>query len=449
MNRFLSVIFMTLLLQSVSANSIEDVIKNPLNLQQCIDVALIHSAQVAQANANIEEYRARLSEVQANYYPKLSMLSYVAPMFTVIGDASTPDVERRFDLGSWGPSTRLEALLAMPIYTFGRLEAGENAAKARLDVEMSRLREAENHVKVEVTKFYYTHLYAQTLLPHLNRADIRLSEITEKAEELYAESSGKVTKVDLTKLAYAETEIKKYKFIAEEGAALALSALKHSMGLADSMNLTLENKKIPKPSFNTKFDDLDTMIEVAKNNRPEWEQINAGLAAASALRTSEKLANRPVVFVAGSFEANWSPTREDAVNPYQYDPYNNIFGGVAIGLKLDLDWALQKSKIDAANAKLMQVNALKKLAITGIPLQIKKARSDVMTQQETIQLSRKARKAASKWVLFSAAAYTSGTGEVKDVLEGMAATLKAKRDYYEGILNYYIALAELNYALGK
>ncbi len=455
MQRFLLLSIAMLLWQSTAfANAtdsinIEETVKTPLNLQQCIDIALVQSAKIAQANANIEEYRARLSEVQANYYPKLSVLSYVAPMFTVIGDALTPDVERKFDLGSWGPSTRLETLLAMPIYTFGRLEAGERAAKARLDVEVSRLREAENLVKVEITKFYYTHLYAQTLLPHLNRAHKRLSEITQKAEILYAESSGKVSKVDLTKLAYAESEISKFIFMAKEGAELSLSALKHSMGLTDSVNLKLSEKKIPRPAVDTSLDDIKAMIKIAENNRPEWKQIKAGVAAASALRASEKLANRPVVFVAGTFEASWSPTREDTKNPYQYDPFNNIFGGVAIGLKLDLDWALRKSKIDAANAKLMQVNALKKLAITGIPLQIKKARSDVMTYQEIIKQSRKAQKAANKWVIFAAAAYTSGTGEVKDVLEGMAATLKAKRDYYEGMLNYYVAFAELDYALGK
>lgn len=437
-----------LLLNSVSIFASTD-LSEPLDLQQCIDIAIKQSASIDEAEANIDEYRSRLAEVQANYYPKLSVLGYVAPMFTVHGDASTADVDREYDLGSWGPSTHLEALLAMPIYTFGRLEAGELAAKARLDVEKSRLRETQNHIKVEVNKFYYTHLYAATILPHLLRAKDRLIEIQEKAQEFYDNSTGKVTKVDLMKLRFADTEIRKYILLAEEGKVLSLSALKHTMGLEDNAPLLLKNETIPKPPKKVSLASELEMLEMAKKNRPEWEQIRFGLKAVTELRKSENLSNRPVLFVAGTLESNWTPTRDDAKNPYHYDPYNDLFGGVAVGLKLDLDWALRKSKIDAANAKFQQVNALKKLAVTGIPLQIKKARSEVIRFNKQINLSKKAVKASNKWIIFSGAAYSSGTGEVKDVLEGMAAMLAAKRDYYEGMLKYYVAFSELNYALGK
>lgn len=251
------------------------------------------------------------------------------------------------------------------------------------------------------------------------------------------------------KLKYADAEINKYTLIAEEAKTLALAALKHTMGLNSSHPLQLTDKKIPKPPKTISLAEEDELIEIAKLNRPEWEQIRYGLQAVTELRKSERLSNRPIMFIAGTVESDWTPTRDDSKNPYHYDPYNELFGGVAIGLKLDLDWALRKSKIDAANAKLQQVNAKKKLAVTGIPLQIKKARSEVLRFSQQIGLSRKAMKATNKWIVFSAAAYSSGTGEVKDVLEGMAAMLSAKRDYYESMLNYYIAFAELNYALGK
>lgn len=419
-----------------------------LSLEQCIDIALQSNAEVFEATANIEEYRARLKEVQANYYPKLTMLGYVAPMFTVQGDAFQNDVTRKFDLGSWGPSTHLEALLAMPIYTFGRLEAGENAAKERLEVERARLRETQNHVKVEVSKFYYTYLYAKTMLPHLEDADEILTEVQEKAQEFYDDSTGKVTKADLMKLEYGKAEVQKYINLSKQGTDLALSALKHTMGLDDTVALSLKDDKIPRPG-RLKLPALEELQQLARENRPEWQQLKHGKAAADSLRKSERLSNRPVMFVAGTFEHAWAPTRDDTPNPYHYDEFNDMFGGVAIGFKLDLDWALTRAKVDAARAKQMQVNALQKLAVTGIPLQVKKAHSDVELYSNQVKLSKKARKAANKWIVFSAAAYSSGTGEVKDVLEGLVALLQAKRDYYEGTLNFYIASAELDYAIGK
>lgn len=421
----------------------------PFTLKQCIDVAIANSASIREAGANVEEYRALLAEVQSNYYPKLSVLTYVTPMFTVEGSALESDVTRKFDLGSWGPSTRLETLLAMPIYTFGRIEAGENAALARLEVEKARLREAQNLVKVEVTKFYYTHLYAKTMIPHLDDATTLLTEVEEKANEFYQSSSGKVTKADLMKLKFGKAEVQKYTLAARQGASLALSALKHTMGLEDSAALVITGDKIPRPPSTLSVASLDELLETARNNRPEWEQIKFGLEAASSLRKSEKLAKMPVMFIAGSLEHSWTPTRDDTNNPYHNDTYNDLFGGVAIGLKLDLDWALSNARADKANAKFLQVKAMEQLAATGIPLQVKKAKSEVELQHEKVKLSRKSRKAANKWVIFSAAAYESGTGEVKDVLEGLVALLQAKRDYYEGILNFYVSSAELDYAIGK
>ncbi len=432
---------------SVSANTNSVHRQQALSLQQCIEIAIDKNASVEVANAKVDEYRARLLEVQSKYYPKLSVMSYLAPMFTVRGDATRP-VERDFSLGSWGPYTHLEAMFAMPIYTFGRLEAGENAAEERLKVEKAKLREAENQVKLEVTKFYYSYLYASTMLPHLKGAEKMGKEIYAKAEELYNEASGKVTKVDLMKLKYADAEIKKYILIAEEGIVLSMSALKHTMGLKDEEILVLDRKSIPKPKRKLVLDDIPALIDTAIENRPEWQQIRHGLNAVASLKESQQKANKPVIFVAGTFQADWAPTRENTTNPYQYDPYNQVFGGVAVGFKLDLDWKLNKAKLASINATQREVNGLQQLAVTGIPLQIKKSRSEVVRFHQQVKLSKKALKAANKWVVFSGAAYASGTGEVKDALEGIVASLTAKRDYYEGMLKYHIAKAELDYATG-
>jgi len=421
----------------------------PVNLQQCLSIALEQSASVNEAEAKIDLHRAKLSEVQSNYYPKLSVLGYLAPMFTVNGNAFTQDVDREFDLGSWGPSTHLEALLAMPIYTFGRLESGEYAAKERLAVEKARLREAQNHVKLEVKKFYYTYLYAKTMLPHLKKAEGFVAETLVEAKKLYDASTGKVTKVDLQKLKFAEAEVKKYILQSEEGISLAMSALKHTMGLEENATLELIESKIPKPVADWQTKNMAELLSFAKENRPEWQQIHHGLKAATAFRQSETKSKLPILFVAGTIEHSWAPTRDDSKNPYHYDPYNELFGGVAVGVKWDLDWYLTKAKVQAANATLKEVTALKQLAVTGIPLQVKKSLSESQRFYKQVKLSRKAQKAASKWIAFAGTAYSSGTGEVKDVLEGMVAMLTAKRDYYENMLNFHVAKAELDYAIGQ
>ena len=49
---------------------------------------------------------------------------------------------------------------------------------------------------------------------------------------------------------------------------------------------------------------------------------------------------------------------------------------------------------------------------------------------------------------FSAAAYTAGTGEAKDILEGVGAYLMAKKNYYDHLLGTWQSHAELEQAIG-
>src|SRR5690606_26744630 len=158
--------------------------------------------------------------------------------------------------------------------------------------------------------------------------------------------------------------------------------------------------------------------------------------AALKLEQAEMLANAPVLFLAGQVRAAWTPTRTDTGNPYQVDPYNDFFGGVALGLQFDIDPWLARAKAAGAEALGEEIVALERFATTGIPLQVKKARDEVQRYRQLTELSQAGVKAARQWMTFAGAAYTTGTGEAKDVLEGLVAYLSARRGHYESIYNY-------------
>ncbi|MBI3179615.1 MAG: hypothetical protein HYZ27_08125, partial [Deltaproteobacteria bacterium] len=107
------------------ALSARSVLAAPLNADDCVKVALAKSAAIEEAAAKVREYEALLSEVESIFYPKLVATGFVAPMFTVATQSGDIDTyERRWkSAGDWGPYTRLEALLAQPLYTFGRAAA--------------------------------------------------------------------------------------------------------------------------------------------------------------------------------------------------------------------------------------------------------------------------------------------------------------------------------------
>lgn len=423
----------------------------PYTVEQCVEFAVQTSGKVAEAKGLVSEWKARLYEVEANIYPKLQGLAFVAPMFTVEardGIDVVNGVTRKWkSISDWGPYFRLEMMLVQPIYTFGRLTAGEDAAQARLKVEEARLEQARNMVALETRKFYYLHLYAKSVLPLLQNARKTLDEVLAQARQMHAEASGKVSTADLMKLEVASIEIDKYLVEAQMGAGLSLAALKHTMGLLPDAPLLLADSRLPgegeaPPS-------LDALVSLAEAQRPEISQITHGLRAAKSLEKAEKLANAPIVAIAGQFQASWAPTREDIDNPYLVDQYNDLFGGVALAIQFGLDPAAAHARAKAARAIGEQVEGLSHFAKTGIPVEVRKAYDEETQARQMLALSKKAEVAARKWMLFAGTAYASGVGDTKDFIEGFAAHMQMRKARLDQLLKVHTARAELLCAVGQ
>ena len=423
----------------------------PYTVEQCVEIAVRASGKVAEAEGLVSEWKARLYEVEANIYPKLQGLALAAPMFTVEakdGADVLGGVKRKWkSISDWGPYFRLELLLVQPIFTFGRLSAGEDAARARLQVEQARVEQARNAVALETRKFYYLHLYAKSVLPLLENARKTLDSVLEQARAMHAEASGKVSTADLMKLEVASIEVDKFLVEANTGAGLSLAALRHTMGLLPDAPLTLADTRLPKEPPASPA--LPELVALAESQRPEIAQITHGLKAAKSLEKAEKLANAPIIAIAGQFQASWTPTREDIDNPYLVDNYNDLFGGVALAIQFGLDPAAAHAKAKAARAMGEQVEGLSHFARTGIPVEVRKAYDDETQARQMLALSKKAEVAARKWMLFAGAAYSSGVGETKDFIEGFAAHMQMRKARLDQLLKVHTARAELLNAVGQ
>ncbi len=439
----LAMLALTLMGASASLPSLSE----PLTVQDCVKLAFAQSAELNQAEAKVTQYEALLAEVESVYYPKLQGITYLTPMFTVHGDAI--DFERRWkSLKNWGPYTHLQAVLALPLYTFGRAEAMEDAARERIAVEAARVREAELTVALEVKRFYYLHLYARTMQAPLKAAAESVRTALEKGQEMYESGSGEISQADLMKLTYGRTEVDKYILEADYGAALALAALKHTMGLSDEVQLTLAEERLPELPDELP-ETLAQLIVESAERRPEWQQLAHGKAAAANLAKAEARANFPVLFAAGQLTFDWTPMRDDIANPYVYDIYNQIVGGVALGFMFDLDPARAAARTQGAEAISRELEALEQFAKTGIPLRVRKAVSDRDRTRKLAEFSEEGVRATKKWMAFTAAQYLTGTGEAKDLLEGLVAYLSARKSHAQAVHDYLLSRAELEYAIGR
>jgi outer membrane protein TolC len=417
-----------------------------LTPDDCVRIALRQSAGIAQAEAKVRLVKARLAEVEANYGPQLQALTWLAPMFTVRGDAFSPTVDRAYGWRDWGPYAHLEARLALPLYTFGRIEAGEIAARAQVRIAKARVQLAHAAIATEVRTLYHLHLFALSMRPTLDLARRMVADALTQAEAMYAAGKG-ITQVDLGRLRYGEAEVIRLTRVADDGAALALEALKHAMGVPRATTLRLAWTRLPRPEG--EVPPLTEVLRIASGERPEWRMLADGEMAALSLEDAEQLANAPTVFIAGTFNADWAPTRDGSDNPYHNDPFNRINGGVAVGMNWDFQPARASARAEGARARGAEVTALRAFARTGIPLEVVRAHQTLTREQALVETSRAAVKATRKWVTFAGSAWQTGTGEARDILEGLVALLGAKRTYYNHLRGYHDAQADLTRATGR
>jgi outer membrane protein TolC len=156
-----------------------------------------------------------------------------------------------------------------------------------------------------------------------------------------------------------------------------------------------------------------------------------------------------VLFAAGQLTFDWTPMRTDHTNPYVYDPYNQIMGGIAIGLMFNLDPAQAVARAKGAEALLGELDALARFAETGIPLRVRKAFGDLERCRREVELSDDGVRATKKWMVVAGAHYLTGIGEATDLLEGLIAYLSAKKSFYQALHDYHVSQAELDFAVGR
>lgn len=419
-------------------------------VDELVQLALGQSGLVTEADGKVEEWKGRLAEVQSLYYPKLAARGYVAPMYRVASDSLTSDPFRptRSDWTEWGPYFHLEATLVQPLYTFGRLSSGKKAAEGRLAVEEARARQTRNTLALEVRKLYYLHLFTRSIQPTLMNARKAVDGAIKQAKELYAEGGGRITNVDLAKLEYGSAELDKFIIMAKMGEALSLAALKHTVGLPDAAELPLADEVLPEAPEG-ELPPLAEFLRVASAERPEWAQVRHGKQAAISLEAAERLANAPIVFAAGQVRADYTAMRPNARNSYYNDDYNGASGGVAVGLQWDFDPWKAKARGDSTRGLRTQVEGLEKFASSGIPLEVRKAYDDTVQAQRLLETAERSSTAGRKWLTFAGSAYSAGTGEAKDLLEGLVASLQGRRAYFEQLQALHTARAYLTYATGR
>ena len=408
----------------------------------------------AQVTAGIE---AQALEAHRNYLPTGELLSTVAPVPRIKCMDGLDDCTRTnfsFQTSSTfdaitdlrGVFTRTEIKLVQPIYTFGKISAGINAAEAGVQASRSKQLGQVGDVELNVRKAYWGAKLAREMMTMLNEGLDYLDEAQKKIDAELADGSGNASVTDRLRLRTMRAEIEARVLEARRMADLAKSGLRAVIGPGAPTDLDVD--EAPLEVLNPPARELTQYTELARSQRPEVKALEHLLASKRALADLEWRRQLPDFVLLGSAQYAYASSVDHPNNAFANNPFNTSGVGLAAAFRMPLDLFVKNAHAHRLRAEAQEAEFRRNEAMSGIGFEVEKAFSEMKEADERLKAVRKGEKAARQWIAAIMQNISVGLAETKDFSDALLAFFQARARTLQGQYDFNIAIASLTRVTG-
>jgi outer membrane protein TolC len=417
------------------------------DLPRCVKGALGSSPDLGMARADLAAARARLGLARSarfgedHYRQVLGLVNRArgSPLFS-------PDDKNDF-LNGLGPFSRLELLLNVPIYAFGRIDAAIAAAETGMAAEAAGGEAKRGDVVLEVQRLYYALLLSREVTRVLKEMLDRLDQAITTTEERLQKNAKGVTESDLLTLRIGRAKLAAGEYASEAAAELGKSALARAVGLSDPAGFEIADQHLvlcPAPEAT-----LEKLLDEARKKRPELRALALGVRARWDQVRMTRAGYYPVFAL--TLGAQWAiaPNREEQNNPFAYDEFNYIRPIIAVALTWNINFFETAAKVAEAEAALARSTAEEERGGTGIALEVRRAFTDMSRARRTLAAATEGSKAGRALLVISSSNFDLGIGDADELFKGLTSYAQSHTDYLRAVHDYNLAWALLSHAVGR
>src|SRR5579863_1096740 len=221
-----------------------------MTLPELLDLAREASPGMQAAAAATQASQAQVTEAWLNWLPQGDLLSILAPspnircyaatpgMMTPPGTPTDPDNCVQTSSGEASLSTvkwtdvftRTEVRLIQPVWDFGKISAGVEAAKAGVGVSQERQAGARADVEQNVRKAYWGMKLAREVLDMLDTGSGYVDDAQKRLDEDLAKGTGTASVTDKLRMRTTRAEVDARVLEAKRGQMLARDGLRILLG---------------------------------------------------------------------------------------------------------------------------------------------------------------------------------------------------------------------------
>ncbi|MBZ0069151.1 MAG: TolC family protein [Thiobacillus sp.] len=419
-----------------------------INLQQAVEMSLTADPRIKEREQVVEAARGVLEEVKGNAGWRVSANAFIGLAPKVEGgfyqggvySGTTPrtDGDKLDGVSDW---THLDFALIKPLYTFGKIERYGEAAQGNIDLKRGELRQTRADTAYDTKRAYFGYLTARDTRVFLEDMQGRLNQTIDRVERSLKEERGDAKQSDLYALQTARGMLAKYVHQSRAIEKISLDGLKVLTGAGLKADLSVADQRIEPVAF--PLVELAEFQSRALQDRPEMQQLEAGLRARRALVAAKKADRMPDVYAGVIGQLNYASQRDRLDNPYINDAFNG--GGLTpvVGVKWDSVFGVASARVNQAQAELEALNHKKAFAVAGIPFEVGEAYANAQANFEGQRELAEGAAAARRWMVASLADFSAGMESADKVADAMRNYVLAQTDYLRTVNDYNMNVAQL------
>ncbi len=423
------------------------------------------------ARATLADYQAQFDRAYYAWTPSLRIESILAPLperrplrECVIGSYidpatgnSLPEIgacpgqdleadERITADTEIGILTRTTARLTFPIYTFGRVEHGLEAARAGLDIGRAGLDVARGELHFLVKQAYYGAQLTASALDIIEDGRDRMQKAKREIEAELEKESGRFTSNDLRKLIVEEADLEASYLETDALREVAWAALRLAAAVGPSVTFELDTLELEPVHVEQRS--AEAYVELAAETRPEVRMARAAVEARMGQVEMAEAEFLPNIALVGAFGYARGTTAYDPPDPFANDNYNFLSWGVVLGLDWRIDFADLQSKLGRAQAQLQKQRAQYEALTQKLRLEVLEQVGLMRRRAKELDARRLAMKAAKGWLVSNTLNFGLGLTTTDALLQSLIAYSKARLTYFRTIYDHNLAVARLSQTVG-
>jgi len=226
---------------------------------------------------------------------------------------------------------------------------------------------------------------------------------------------------------------------------ISLSGVRLLAGIDENQEVA----DIPLAPFALAIKPLADYLDLAQRERSDMRMLDAAIAAQAAKVGIEQARYFPDFAITAQAGYAYSNVTADQHSAWINDPYNTSWIGAALVLDYPLDFAMDYTRVDEAQAVLRRLEEQRDVLAQVAQTEVTDAYESVVEAAGRMEAWDRGRRAAKRWLISVLQSMTLGLSEASDLTDGLLAYFQNELNYLNAVYDLDVAWARLTLATGS